>query len=122
MREIKFRAWDSERRQMSWPFTLHCTPTWELSDGGYTLDDDKFEAAPIMQFTGLKDCGGIEIYEGDILRCGEHVGLVEWNGIRLKPFSYLSGIDISHGARPHYTSAGTTIIGNIHENPELLKD
>ena len=62
---------------------------------------------------------GNEIYEGDIVKCGENKGLVEWKGIRLSPFEYISGLDYVHGARPKYTKDETEIIGNIYENPEL---
>ena len=68
MRPIKFRAWDKENKQMSWPFTLYDTPTWEAHDGGYTLLDEDFAQAPIMQFTGLLDKNGKEIYEGDLIK------------------------------------------------------
>lgn len=54
MREIKFRAWDLEK--MSAPF-----PLGSILIGGWT-------SAVIMQYTGLHDQNGKEIYEGDVLR------------------------------------------------------
>ncbi|HEX4218082.1 MAG TPA: YopX family protein, partial [Acidimicrobiales bacterium] len=63
MREIKFRAWDSEHKRMVM-FELG-----DLDEGLY-IDGAKIiliDGRPVMQYTGLKDKNGVEIYEGDII-------------------------------------------------------
>ena len=75
---------------------------------------------PVMEFTGLQDKNGKEIYEGDIIQCNANTGVVEWDNIRLNPFDYISTMDYIHGVVPKYTTDKTVIIGNIYENPELI--
>ncbi len=73
----------------------------------------------IMQFTGLIDKQGKEIYEGDIIR-QEHIpysGQVEWNGQAYWfVFRYGKHIDFLH-----MNQDNIEVIGNIYESPELLE-
>jgi uncharacterized phage protein (TIGR01671 family) len=130
MREIKFRAWTKAEQKM-YRYVEHTT----YADGsnGVTMlvDTDGYSFAPnesdieLMQYTGLKDAKGKEIYEGDILRIpgnyvgyGTHNAVVEWSDKELG-WSTSSGLKMTH-----YYDAPTEleIIGNIHDNPELLPD
>lgn len=125
MREIKFRAWDIER--LRWlEFDLRevfeSRLTHVIPRGKYIL----------MQYTGIKDRNGKEIYEGDIVTDGEIKGIVYWHdymgyanivghlawvvGDPRKPSDYvLLG---SNGG--HYSEGLWEILGNTYENPELL--
>ena len=74
-----------------------------------------FDEVEIMQSTGLKDLNGVEIFEGDIVQYRD--GEYSYLGI-VKRDCYQFFIDVSN------TFDGTSsleIIGNIHENPELLE-
>lgn len=73
----------------------------------------------VGQFTGLLDCHGTEIYEGDILLCkGKYLYQVEWitDGFFIRGKTY-GGITSIKSFRPQQRK----VIGNIYDNPELLK-
>lgn len=118
-REIKFRAWDTE-----------------IMVGGFSIEDaiwnhKSMRQLPLMQYTGLKDCHGKEVYEGDIIKSplgnivkvffGQKIyqtkeDQFECNGWVVKnlkngltetlDFSFLNG----------------EVIGNIYEHPHLLEN
>lgn len=92
MREIKFRAWDRLKKRMIQP--CYCEV---FSDGLVAASEDDYyhntsSKIELMQYTGLKDVNGKEIYEGDIFeweyfdcdgkRYKEH-SVVKWGGGRL---------------------------------------
>lgn len=120
MRKIKFRAWDVNNK--TWTFVT----LGDLICGACTNDGDKpLSGNPQIweQSTGLKDKNGKEIYEGDIVKVegDSEIYRVEWirSGFGLEP-RYNS---------PRYPILGNVelhkkikVIGNIHENPELLEE
>ncbi len=139
MREIRFRAWDKQKKQMleirELTFLVDdgnplCVEAWEPDakekTNAYliTLAPETFE---LMQFTGLKDRHGKEIYEGDVVKCvaeKEYIGEVQFDEqqgawiILWQPNNkkQKSGCDNLASTWP---SPLKDIIGNIYENPEL---
>lgn len=124
----KFRAWDKDSKVMRpWKNLI-----LEKDDGddfwliGYeesknivSYDHDQI----LMQSTGLKDKNGVEVFQGDIVRCTrgcphEVVWLKEYAGMYVggMPAWYLSGLSEGYA-----WTGDEEIIGNIYENPELLE-
>lgn len=115
-REIKFRAWDIHCKHM-----LDHSDLIDVVDGGGSVIQmilDESIECHLMQYTGLKDRNGVEIYEGDILRCDEGQNWrVLWSFDGAK-WVTINGDLIEDLAE---TFCYDEIIGNIHENPDLLK-
>ena len=121
MREIKFRAWVRRKKKMiGWDDI-------KFAIGSVFYDSSKGRYYDVMQYTGLKDKNGKEIYEGDILRYvtndgKEHTIAIEqklgWNcGCCFPVWGWEFGIYEGVGETSDYE-----VIGNIYEQPELLKN
>lgn len=109
MRVIKFRAWDNSTKKMYYNsgLTVH-------NNNVIHMDGE------IMQFTGLLDKNGKEIYEGDIIKLHDHPTSIEdcTTSVVFNHGSFVAkynGILLSD-----YGTAWTEVIGNIYETPELL--
>jgi len=119
MREIKFRAWDKVNKIMN----EVCIINFDDNNVGLKPDYDytlSFEDIELMQYTGLKDKNGKEIYEGDIVKSNYKTGnLVVFfvrGCFRLTYSKELIGIWLEI-----HLFEELEVIGNIYENPELLE-
>lgn len=119
-REIKFRAWDKHHNSMEYINDLH----WFEENGIHDLNDDNYV---FMQNTGLKDKNGEEIYDGDIVK-------VTWGSGKIVSYEvkYYGSLGY-HYLRDTknkedddiiciYDHSQMDVIGNIFNNPELLKN
>lgn len=138
MREIKFRAWD--KKQKRWA-NLQLSEMEFTRDGllrvGETIEygtHAEFNDFELMQYTGLKDKNGKEIYEGDIVRYKEferfrdsesvHVSVVEYycepnNRVGFAPMVWHTKVEDGY-----YNSEleDYEVIGNIYEHEHLLTE
>jgi hypothetical protein len=110
-REIKFRAWNGQAMEYG-GFAIHATG--KIVDMCPMFDGD--EDSPVMQFTGLLDSKGVEIYEGDILK-NTHP---RWRKSGIPPFVMEWDSD-RNGWCDYSPKQDFEVIGNIHQNLELVE-
>jgi hypothetical protein len=113
MREIKFRAWDKDKNKMT---------EWDILKDRYGYFNSN--SFIVMQYTGLKDKNGKEIYEGDIL-------YIDWKDSRYSPHINKYPVawntknacwDLHEGGSPQNDAKKyMEVVGNIYQNPELLE-
>jgi len=113
MREIKFRAWNNiDKTMIDWA-TIKCFSALLSSLMGGGLKHHH-----LMQYTGLKDKNGVEIYDGDILSSDlfRDTVPVKFHKYQGRWFANNDEVYILWG----HKFKQAKVIGNIHENPELL--
>ena len=128
MKEIKFRAWDKKKKKITKCFGYG--KSYMVGGEGIDLNDlilSEQKYVEIMQYTGLKDFQGKDIYEGDIIKCDNKIGEVMYDEqqgafiILWQPNNkkQKSGCDYLASTWPGVIKE---IIGNRYEHPELLSD
>lgn len=115
MREIKFKAWDEKRKKMY---------DWEFIKRYNWCMDDFDNSQKYMQYTGLKDKNGREIYEGDIV--ASQFSSAIWHNSVVGFRDGAFGIEFDFPTEGFVLLSRSNlktleVIGNIYENPELLK-
>ena len=135
MRDIKFRAWDESKKIMHFDVEFIRSGTegndWIIfKSDKQTLQDEKVLDNPyfqlqikLMQYTGLKDKNGVEIYEGDIVKEPYYVD--EHNGFLLLEVmfdkgAFLGKVINKKGFGLQVLTMYKEVIGNIYEHPHLL--
>ncbi|UQB60378.1 hypothetical protein KCZ48_10100 [Lactiplantibacillus plantarum] len=123
---IKFRAWNGYRKIMADYVSAiqngdtQGTPSSVnvIVDGKNETWDIKNDDVELLQFTGLTDMNGKDIYEGDILENRKYRSIVKFASGKfladvVGTINKFDLIGETHGSK---------VIGNVHENPELLED
>ena len=131
---IKFRAWDKVQNKMLLPDNIefiHGQAYWaEASTDGQDecSNDGKVDGIGALfeleQFTGLTDVSGKDIYVGDILKTKAGlIQIVEQGILETDREDIISGFYANNLSddKPHTFSYDDEVIGNVHENAELLK-
>jgi len=125
-REIKFRAWDGEKM-----VSVNDIVFSGKEPKAYWRENSVTETSSIInQFTGLHDKNGKEIYEGDILKwkCSKsgsnkvkvHLVTIEWCRHHYQLTIY-DNKEKWATQKSFWNASDRELIGNIYENPELLK-
>ena len=116
MREIKFRAWDKSNKEMNNIESINFQERRVYKD---IVSYRKFNDIELMEYTGLKDMDGKEIYEGDIVihhsKMCKIIFNVEEARFVLRDDEFELEIPFTNN-----NNKRMEIVGNIYENPELL--
>lgn len=117
MRDIKFRVWDNRKDSNTYGMNYDAHKSIDWFD---YIDYPKYYT--LQQYAGLKDKNNKEIYDGDIVKASykNEDELENYNGAYLV-YSFVGVFWINNYPIYRIRQCDIEIIGNIHENPELLK-
>lgn len=129
-REIKFRVFDTENKEMLEVQELDYEDSWNGQPRvRTTMYNDYFDTEEmiLMQYTGLKDKNGVEIYEGDIVQARyfedstSEKYVVKYDTDRAGFFPFACGDGCGCCETDVISATYAEILGNIYDNPELIE-
>lgn len=120
--EIEFRAWDKKKKRMLYGVSIGTIKVWDENTPLISHEFSYSEDCIFEQYTGLEDKNGKKIYVGDILEtcCGKAEVYFDDELLMYR-------IKVRHGGTMPLVSKKSKrhfdyeVIGNVHENPELLE-
>ena len=121
MREILFRGKTTKDKEWVYGDLLHDGYDYDVAiwEQKYKLVTE-ISPETVGQFTGLTDKNGTKIFEGDIVRNGEYTMIVVWYDF-LASFALAFSVDGNYHETMSKSDGYLEVIGNIHDNPELLE-
>lgn len=144
MREIEFRIWDKKEKEMNKIELLDLAEGDDFwYDGETTIWDTIYDSVGeqdrfiIMQYTGLKDKNGVKIFEGDVVYYNDFTSVYGFKATGVVVYTQDCMFEIEYDDKyiknhkstrplvcnenPIFTEKKIEVIGNIYNNPELLK-
>ena len=121
MREIKFRGWNGKNKKWIYGYYFvnrgeHFISPDEVVNPLVSYEDFLVDKDSVGQYTGVKDKNGKEVYDGDIVSSGATTGVVMYD---CEQAGFVVQKEKTIELR-FYSLLGIEVIGNVHDNPELL--